>query len=47
MVMDYEEALDYSARWMDLIRREEFPSQAEAHQIINESKENFAEPPFM
>jgi hypothetical protein len=47
MVMDYEEALDYSARWMDLIRREEFPSQAEAHQIINESKENFGEPPFM
>ena len=43
MVMDYEEALDYSARWMALIRRAEFPSQEEAHQIINESKENFAE----
>lgn len=43
MAMDYEDALDYSSRWMDLIRRDEFPSQEEAHRIINESKENFAE----
>ncbi|HUH96739.1 MAG TPA: aminotransferase class III-fold pyridoxal phosphate-dependent enzyme [Anaerolineales bacterium] len=43
MAIDYEEALDYSSRWMDLIRREAFPSQEEAHRIINESKENFAE----
>ncbi len=43
MAIDYEDALDYSARWMDLIHRAEFPSQEEAYQIINESKENFAE----
>jgi putrescine aminotransferase len=43
MAIDYEEALDYSSRWMDLIRKEEFPSEDEAHRIINESKENFAE----
>jgi putrescine aminotransferase len=43
MAIDYEDALDYSARWMALIHRAEFPSQEEAYQIINESKENFAE----
>ena len=40
---DYEEALDYSSRWIDLIHRDEFPSLEEAHQIIDESKSNFAE----
>jgi putrescine aminotransferase len=43
MSHDYEEALDYSSRWIDLIHREEFPSLEEAHQIIDESKSNFAE----
>ena len=43
MAIDYEDALDYSARWLDLIHRTEFPSQEEAYQIINESKDNFAE----
>ncbi len=43
MAIDYEEALDYSARWMDLIHKKEFPSEDEAHRIIDESKENFAE----
>ncbi|MCL4530953.1 MAG: aminotransferase class III-fold pyridoxal phosphate-dependent enzyme [Chloroflexi bacterium] len=43
MAIDYEDALDYSSRWIDLIHRAGFPSQEEAYQIINESKENFAE----
>jgi len=40
---DYEDALDYSSRWLDLIQRAEFPSIDEAHKIIGESKSNFAE----
>ena len=40
---DYEDALDYSSRWLDLIQRVEFPSIDEAHRIIGESKSNFAE----
>jgi len=40
---DYEEALDYSRRWLDLIRSSGFPSEAEARKIIDESKQNFAE----
>lgn len=43
MTHDYEDALDYSSRWMDLIRNKEFPSEAEGKRIITESKENFAE----
>lgn len=43
MTVDYEDALDYSARWMDLIQKTEFPSKEEAHTIIDESKNNFAE----
>jgi putrescine aminotransferase len=43
MTMDYEEALDYSSRWIDLIHKTGFPSLEEAHQIIDESKNNFAE----
>ena len=43
MPIDYEDALDYSSRWIDLIHRTEFPSQEEAYRIINESKDNFAE----
>ncbi len=42
-MIDYEDALDYSARWMDLIQKTEFPSKELAHQIIDESKNNFAE----
>lgn len=40
---DYEEALDYSSRWLDLIQKNEFPTQEEAYKIIDESKSNFAE----
>src|SRR5215510_5988187 len=43
MTNDYEDALDYSSRWLDLIRKTEFPSVEEAHSIIDESKYNFAE----
>jgi putrescine aminotransferase len=43
MTIDYEDALDYSSRWLDLIQKNEFPTQEEAFQIIDESKSNFAE----
>lgn len=42
-MIDYEDALDYSARWMDLIHKTDFPTKELAHQIIDESKDNFAE----
>jgi putrescine aminotransferase len=42
-MIDYEDALDYSARWMDLIHKTDFPTKELAHQIIDESKNNFAE----
>jgi putrescine aminotransferase len=43
MSVDYEDALDYSSRWLDLIQKNEFPTQEEAYKIIDESKSNFAE----
>ena len=43
MATNYEGALDYSARWIELIRRTEFPGEAEGKQIIEESRQNFAE----
>lgn len=43
MAYDYEDALDYSSRWIDLIQKNEFPSVEQAHKIIDESKYNFAE----
>ncbi|MBI5946200.1 MAG: aminotransferase class III-fold pyridoxal phosphate-dependent enzyme [Chloroflexi bacterium] len=43
MTHDYEDALDYSSRWIDLIHKTEFPAVDEAHRIIDESKNNFAE----
>jgi len=43
MAVDYEDALDYSSRWIDLIQKNEFPTQEQAYQIIDESKNNFAE----
>lgn len=43
MKYDYEDALDYSSRWLDLIQKNEFPTQEEAYKIIDESKSNFAE----
>ena len=43
MPHDYEDALDYSSRWLDLIQKTDFPTVEEAHAIIDESKYNFAE----
>ena len=43
MNTDLEEALEYSARWIDLIRRKDLPLEAEGKQIIEESRQNFAE----
>ncbi len=43
MNLDYEDAMDYSSRWIDLIQKNEFPTVDEAHKIIDESKNNFAE----
>ncbi len=43
MTVDYEDALDYSSRWMDFIQKSEFPTTEQAHRIIDESKTNFAE----
>ncbi|MCE9647353.1 MAG: aminotransferase class III-fold pyridoxal phosphate-dependent enzyme [Chloroflexi bacterium] len=43
MAQDYEDALDYSSRWLNLIRKNEFPTRDEAYRIIDESKSNFAE----
>ena len=43
MAVDYEDALDYSSRWIDIIQKNEFPTVDEAHKIIDESKNNFAE----
>ncbi len=42
-MIDYEDALDYSSRWIDLIHKTDFPTQELAYQIIDESKDNFAE----
>ncbi len=43
MSLDYEDALDYSSRWIDLIRKNQFPTKEQACKIIAESKDNFAE----
>ncbi|MBE0683869.1 MAG: aminotransferase class III-fold pyridoxal phosphate-dependent enzyme [Anaerolineales bacterium] len=43
MTVDYEDALDYSSRWIDLIQKHEFPTPEQAYKIIDESKDNFAE----
>jgi putrescine aminotransferase len=43
MAIDYEDALDYSSRWIDLIQKNDFPSREAAYEIIDESKNNFAE----
>jgi putrescine aminotransferase len=40
---DYEDALDYSNRWLDIIHSKGFPTESVARQIIDESKANFAE----
>src|SRR6185436_779583 len=41
--MNYDNALSYSTQWLDIIRQENFPEEAQAKWIIDESKNNFAE----
>ncbi len=43
MIDTYEDALDYSSRWLDIIKQESFPKEEQAKWIIEESKQNFAE----
>lgn len=43
MSLDLQHAIDYSKHWLDIIHRNEFPSQEDAYKIIEESKTNFAE----
>ncbi len=43
MIDTYEEALDYSSRWLDIIKQDGFPEEEQAKWIIEESKQNFAE----
>ncbi|GAB4548102.1 MAG: putrescine aminotransferase [Anaerolineales bacterium] len=43
MIKDYENALDYSSHWLDVIHKNEFPTREQAQGIIEESKTNFAE----
>ncbi len=43
MNTNFEGALEYSARWIDLIRRIDLPGEEEGKQIIEESRQNFAE----
>jgi putrescine aminotransferase len=41
--MNYDSALSYSSQWLDIIKQESFPEEAQAKWIISESKNNFAE----
>jgi len=43
MTYDYEDALEYSSRWLGLIQSKGLPPEAEAKRIIEESKQNFAD----
>ena len=40
---DYNNALDYSSQWLDIIRQENFPEETQAKWIIEQSTQNFAE----
>jgi putrescine aminotransferase len=41
--MNYDNALSYSTQWLDIIKQQHFPEEAQAKWIIDESKRNFAE----
>ena len=43
MINPYESALEYSNRWLDIIKQGNFPEESQAKWIIDESKNNFAE----
>ena len=38
MAVDYEDALEYSSRVLDLIQKKEVPTTEEAHKSMDESK---------
>ena len=43
MMDTYEDALDYSSHWLEIIRQAGSPEEEQAKWIIEQSKENFAE----
>jgi len=43
MTQDYENALDDSSRWLNVIHQNQFPTREQAQALIEESKTNFAE----
>src|SRR5215211_5023802 len=43
MNQNFDNALSYSSQWLDIIKQETFPAESQAKEIIEESKENFAE----
>ena len=43
MTDNYDHALDYSNRWLEIIRQDGFPEEEQAKWIIEELKHNFAE----
>src|SRR5512140_764592 len=43
MADNYEDALDYSNQWLQIIKQAGFPAEQQAKWIIEESKHNFAE----
>ena len=43
MTNPYKSALEYSNRWLDIIKQGNFPEESQAKWIIDESKNNFAE----
>ncbi len=43
MDTDFKGVLEYSTRWIDLIRQKDLPDEAAGKQIIEESRQNFAE----
>mgnify|MGYP000846985623 CR=1 FL=1 len=43
MDKNYDNALSYASRWLDIIKQQNFPDETQAKWIVNESKNNFAE----
>ncbi len=43
MDKNYDNALSYASRWLDIIKQKNFPDETQAKWIVNESKNNFAE----
>src|ERR1041384_3178086 len=43
MEQNFDLALSYSSRWLEIIKQESFPEESQARWIIEESTTNFAE----